>query len=136
MAKYIKHYYVDYGNLVEYFTDKNMGPNGKTHPRLDGLDVKFWFADDNGIDYCLSVVPDSTLIAESSGLSDMTYNAWSSEISGHYTTARASVSANSEMCTKLKKTSAQVLALPFDNSNVDSMLASFAQLNPPMEIPE
>ena len=124
MAKYIKHYYVDYGNLVEYFTDKNMGPNGKTHPRLDGLDVKFWFADDNGIDYCLSVVPDST------------YNAWSSEISGHYTTARASVSANSEMCTKLKKTSAQVLALPFDNSNVDSMLASFAQLNPPMEIPE
>ena len=35
MAKYIKHYYVDYENLVEYFTDKNMGPNVKTHPILD-----------------------------------------------------------------------------------------------------
>jgi len=136
MAKYIKHCYVDYGNLEEYFTDKNMGPNGKTHPRLAGLDVKFWFADTNGIDYCLSVVPDSTMITESSGLSNMTYNTWSSEISGHYTTARASVSADSEMCTKLKMTSAQVLALPFDNSDVDSMLASFAQLNPPMEITE
>jgi hypothetical protein len=33
-------------------------------------------------------------------------------------------------------TSAQVLALPFDNTDVDSMLASFAQLNPPVEIPE
>jgi hypothetical protein len=40
------------------------------------------------------------------------------------------------MCTKLKMTSAQVLALPFDNTDVDSMLASFAQLNPPIEIPE
>ncbi len=136
MAKYIKHCYVDYGNLEEYFTDKNMGPNGKTHPRLDGLDVKFWFADSNGIDYCLSVVPDSTMITESSGLSNMTYNTWSSEISDHYTTARASVSANSEICTKLNMTSEQVLALPFDNTDVDSMLASFAQLNPPMEIPE
>ena len=76
------------------------------------------------------------MITESSGLSNMTYNTWSSEISGHYTTARESVSANSEMCTKLNMTSAQVLALPFNNSDVDSMLASFAQLNPPMEIPE
>jgi hypothetical protein len=76
------------------------------------------------------------MIAESLGLSDMTYNDWSLEISGHYTTARASASANSEMCTKLKMTSAQVLALPFDNTDVDSMLASFAQLNPPIEIPE
>ena len=76
------------------------------------------------------------MITESSGLSDMTYNDWSSEISGHFTTARSSVSANSEMCTKLKMTSAQVLALPFDNSDVDSMLASFAQLDPPISIPE
>lgn len=136
MAKYIKHYYVDYENLVEYFTDKNMGPNGKTHPRLDGLDVKFWFVDTNGIDYCLSVVPDSTMITESLGLSDMTYNDWSSEISGHYTTTRASVAADSERCTKLNMTSAQVLALPFNNTDVDSMLASFAQLNLPTEIPE
>ena len=47
MAKYIKHYYVDGDNLVEFFVDKNMGPNGKTHPRIDGLDVKFWFVDSN-----------------------------------------------------------------------------------------
>jgi hypothetical protein len=76
------------------------------------------------------------MIIESLGLSDMTYNDWSLEISGHFTTARANVSANSEMCTKLKMTSEQVLALPFNNTDVDSMLASFAQLNSPMEIPE
>jgi hypothetical protein len=133
MAKYIKHYYVDGENLVEFFTDKNMGPNGKTHPRIDGLDVKFWFVDSNGIDYCMSVVPDETVLVPSTGLGEGTYEQWSNEIAGQFEAQRASVASNSDMLTRLSKTEAEVLAMSFDNSSVDSMLVSFAQLAPSIE---
>jgi hypothetical protein len=134
MAKYIKHYYVDGENLTEFFVDKNMGPNGKTHPRVDGLDVKFWFVDGNGIDYCMSVVPDETEITPVNGLGEGTYSQWSNEIQGHFEAQRASVASNSELLTKLGKTEAEVLAMSFDNSTVESMLASFAQLAPAPEV--
>jgi hypothetical protein len=134
MAKYIKHYYVDGENLVEFFTDKNMGPNGKTHPRIDGLDVKFWFVDSNGIDYCMSVVPDETVITPENGLGEGAYNVWASEIQAQYEAQRASVASNSDMLTRLGKTEAEVLAMAFDNSSIESMLASFAQLAPAPEI--
>jgi hypothetical protein len=134
MAKYIKHYYVDGENLVEFFTDKNMGPNGKTHPRIDGLDVKFWFVDGNGIDYCMSVVPDETVITPENGLGEGAYNVWASEIQGQYEAQRASVASNSDMLTRLGKTEAEVLAMAFDNSSVESMLASFSQLAPAPEM--
>ena len=133
MAKYIKHYYVDGENLVEFFTDKNMGPNGKTHPRIDGLDVKFWFVDGNGIDYCMSVVPDETVITPENGLGEGAYNVWASEIQGQYEAQRASVASNSDMLTRLGKTEAEVLAMAFDNSSIESMLASFSQLAPSPE---
>lgn len=134
MAKYIKHYYVDGENLVEFFTDKNMGPNGKTHPRIDGLDVKFWFVDGNGIDYCMSVVPDETVITPENGLGEGAYNVWASEIQGQYEAQRASVANNSDMLTRLGKTEAEVSAMAFDNSSVESMLASFSQLAPAPEM--
>jgi hypothetical protein len=133
MAKYIKHYYVDGDNLVEFFVDKNMGPNGKTHPRIDGLDVKFWFVDGNGIDYCMSVVPDETEIVAQNGLGEGAYNVWASEIQAQYEAQRASVANNSDMLTRLGKTEAEVSAMAFDNSSVESMLASFAQLAPSPE---
>jgi hypothetical protein len=134
MAKYIKHYYVDGENLVEFFTDKNMGPNGKTHPRIDGLDVKFWFVDGNGIDYCMSVVPDETVITPVNGLGEGAYNVWASEIQAQYEAQRASVANNSDMLTRLGKTEAEVSAMAFDNSSVESMLASFSQLAPAPEM--
>lgn len=133
MAKYIKHYYVDGDNLVEFFVDKNMGPNGKTHPRIDGLDVKFWFVDNNGIDYCMSVVPDETVITPVNGLGEGAYSVWASEIAGQFEAQRASVASNSDMLTRMSKTEAEVLAMSFDNSSVESMLASFAQLAPAPE---
>ena len=133
MAKYIKHYYVDGENLVEFFIDKNMGPNGKTHPRIDGLDVKFWFVDNNGIDYCMSVVPDETVITPVSGLGEGTYEQWASEISAQFELQKSSVANNSDLLTRLGKTGAEVLAMSFDNSSVESMLASFAQLAPAPE---
>jgi len=134
MAKYIKHYYVDGENLTEFFVDKNMGPNGKTHPRIDGLDVKFWFVDGNGIDYCMSVVPDETEITPVNGLGEGTYSQWSNEIQGQFEAQRASVASNSDLLTRLGKTEAEVLAMAFDNSTVESMLASFAQLAPAPEV--
>lgn len=135
MAKYIKHYYVDGENLTEFFTDKNMGPNGKTHPRIDGLDVKFWFVDNNGIDYCMSVVPDETVIVAQNGLGEGTYELWSNEIQGQYEAQRASVASSSDLLTRLGKTEAEVLAMAFDNSTIESMLASFQQLAPAPETP-
>jgi hypothetical protein len=110
-----------------------MGPNGKTHPRIDGLDVKFWFVDSNGIDYCMSVVPDETVITPVNGLGEGTYSQWANEIQGQYEAQRASVASNSDMLTRLSKTEAEVLAMAFDNSSVESMLASFAQLAPASE---
>jgi hypothetical protein len=133
MAKYIKHYYVDGENLVEFFTDKNMGFNGKTHPRIDGLDVKFWFVDNNGIDYCMSIVPDETEIVAQSGLGEGTYEQWSNEIRGQYEAQRATVASNSELLTRLGKSEAEVLAMSFDATSIESMLASFAQLSPAPE---
>lgn len=44
--QYLKHYYE---------TD---GTGGKSHPPIEGLDVKYWCSDDEGVDYCLSVCPD------------------------------------------------------------------------------
>jgi hypothetical protein len=110
-----------------------MGPNGKTHPRIDGLDVKFWFVDSNGIDYCMSVVPDETVITPENGLGEGAYNVWASEIQGQYEAQRASVASNSDMLTRLGKTEAEVLAMAFDNSSIESMLASFSQLAPAPE---
>jgi len=134
MAKYIKHYYVDGDNLTEFFVDKNMGPNGKTHPRIDGLDVKFWFVDNNGIDYCMSVVPDETVITPVNGLGQGTYSEWASEIQAKFEAQRASVASSSDMLTGLGKTEAEVLAMSFDNSTVESMVDSFSQLVPAPEV--
>jgi hypothetical protein len=134
MAKYIKHYYVDGDNLTEFFVDKNMGPNGKTHPRIDGLDVKFWFVDNNGIDYCMSVVPDETVITPVNGLGQGTYSEWASEVQAQFQAQRAIVANSSDMLTKLGKTEAEVLAMSFDNSTIDSMVDSFSQLVPAPEV--
>lgn len=134
MAKYIKHYYVDGDNLTEFFVDKNMGPNGKTHPRIDGLDVKFWFVDNNGIDYCMSVVPDETVITPVNGLGQGTYSEWAGEVQAQFQAQRAIVANSSDMLTKLGKTEAEVLAMSFDNSTIDSMVDSFSQLVPAPEV--
>lgn len=135
MAKYLKHYYVDGGNLTEYFTDKNMGPNGKTHPRIDGLDVKLWFVDDNGIDYCLSVIPDETTVTEVPGLDVMTIAEWAADAKTHFDKQKAEILADPAKLTLLGKTSNQVKAMTFDGTSVETILASFAQFAPPVTVP-
>ena len=69
--KYAKHYWVDYGNNA-WLTTTNDASNGKTHPfavpnnplSAVDVDVKIWLTDSDGIDVCLSEVPDSVTITE------------------------------------------------------------------------
>ena len=65
--KYAKHYWVDYV-INSWLTTTNDTSNGKTHPynifSHDDLDVKVWLTDSDGIDVCLSEVPDSVTITE------------------------------------------------------------------------
>ena len=135
MAKYLKHYYVDGENLTEYFTDTNMGPNGKTHPRIDGLDVKLWFNDDNGIDYCVSVIPDETTVTEVSGLDVMTLTEWAADAKAQFDKQKAIILADPTRLTLLGKTANQVKAMTFDGTSVDTILASFEQFTPPLVMP-
>lgn len=60
--KYIKHYYVDDGS--NYFCCEAPDPTYKRHPwkEYEGLDVKIWLSDVDGIDVCLSELPDTTSV--------------------------------------------------------------------------
>lgn len=61
--KYLKHYWicVHSGN---YMCGNN--PVEKRHPEAEfpGLDVRIWMHDEDGIDVCLSRVPDTTTITD------------------------------------------------------------------------
>ena len=69
--KYAKHYWVDYVTNA-WLTTTNDAHNGKTHPfavpnnplSAANVDVKIWVTDSDGIDVCLSEVPDSVTITE------------------------------------------------------------------------
>jgi len=78
MAQYLKHYWVDEsGNFI---TDENRP--GKTHPTIEGLDVKYWTTDANGVDYCLSQVEDSVSVTPvTPGLEILTKRKWDAEVS-------------------------------------------------------
>lgn len=61
--KYLKHYYVDDEN--NSFCCELSEPKYKRHPwkEYDGLNVKVWLTDSEGVDVCLSEVPNSTTVA-------------------------------------------------------------------------
>jgi hypothetical protein len=129
MLKYIKHYYVDGENLTQYLTDTNVSSNGKTHPRLDGLDVKLWFIDENGIDFCLSVVPDTTEITDTLGLTTLTFEQWAAIAESHFNARRIEASTNAEFLEYSQKTQAEVLNTTFDNLSMESVIESMAKFN-------
>lgn len=60
--QYIKHYYVDDNSNV--FCCETPEPGYKRHPwkEYPGLDVKIWLTDVDGIDVCLSELPDTTSV--------------------------------------------------------------------------
>jgi hypothetical protein len=61
--KYLKHYWICIAD-GKYCCQEN--PVEKRHPEAEfpGLDVKIWMHDEDGIDVCLSTVPDSTPVAD------------------------------------------------------------------------
>lgn len=70
----LKHYWVRDG---KYLTE--IGENGplQEHPKIQGLDTKFWLTDERGVDYCLSTVPDHVLITEvTPGLEILSRQEW------------------------------------------------------------
>tara|TARA_R100000734_G_scaffold15092_1_gene11266 strand:- start:121 stop:507 length:387 start_codon:yes stop_codon:yes gene_type:complete len=60
MAKYLKHYWKKSGNWLTTSNEVE-----QHHPETDypGLGVKIWMHDSDGVDVCLSEVPDSTGIS-------------------------------------------------------------------------
>lgn len=61
--QYVKHYYVD--NNSNVFCCETPEPAYKRHPwkEYEGLDVKVWLTDAEGIDVCLSELPDTTEVS-------------------------------------------------------------------------
>ena len=61
--KYLKHYWI-HAHSGTYCCEDN--PVEKRHPEKEfpGLDVRIWMHDEDGIDVCLSRVPDSTAITD------------------------------------------------------------------------
>lgn len=60
--QYLKHYWVNL-NTGNYAVTEN--PVEKRHPESEfpGLEVKIWMHDPDGIDVCLSTVPDTTEVS-------------------------------------------------------------------------
>jgi len=60
MTKYLKHYWKKNGNWLTTANEVE-----QHHPEADypGLDVNIWMHDSDGVDVCLSKVPDSTGIS-------------------------------------------------------------------------
>jgi len=60
MTKYLKHYWKKNGNWLTTSNEVE-----QHHPKSDyaGLEVKIWMHDSDGVDVCLSEVPDSTSIS-------------------------------------------------------------------------
>lgn len=61
--QYVKHYYVDDESNV--FCCEVETPKYKRHPwkEYEGLDVKIWLSDSEGVDVCLAELPDTTTVS-------------------------------------------------------------------------
>jgi hypothetical protein len=61
--QYLKHYWI-HAHSGTYCCEDN--PVEKRHPEAEfpGLDVRIWMQDENGVDVCLSAVPDGVSIVD------------------------------------------------------------------------
>jgi hypothetical protein len=69
--KYLKHYWI---SVIDGGYCCHENPVEKRHPEAEfpGLDVKIWMHDEDGIDVCLSQVPDNTPVADIFDIHDET----------------------------------------------------------------
>ena len=131
MVKYLRHYWVD-ALTNEFLLDTNISANGKTHPPVADLDVKFWFQDQQGIEYCYSLVPAATSVTIQPGIQEVTFNDLVTEVANQFEILKNSVANNPTRLNELGKTQEEVLAFTLDTVSVDSMLSSFEQFNKPL----
>ncbi len=87
MTTYLKHFYVD-PITGEAFTDNRQAPNGKTHPAIPSLDVKYWLKTNDGVDFCLSVTDASFDSSVIKGVTVLTETQWFDELKVEFDRAK------------------------------------------------
>lgn len=126
MAKYIKHYYVESENPAVALVYSNESRTGKTHPPLKGLDVKVWCGEPNDVDYCLSVIPDTTSVPPIPGIQELTLEQWKTEAENFYNALKTHQLSLTQDQTVID----HINAATFDGTDVDSIVASFGLMLP------
>ena len=121
MAKYLKHYYVESENHSEFLLNTNNFSTGKTHPPIEGLDVKIWCGEPLTVDYCLSVCPDTTSVTSISGIEVLTFEQWANEAESWFNLLKPHLF---ELFTEQTRKD-QINAISLDKSSVDSIVSSF-----------
>jgi hypothetical protein len=88
MTTYLKHFYVD-PITGAAFEENRQAPNGKTHPAIPELDVQFWFTNENGVDYCLSVTESAFDSSVIQGVTVMSQADWFSAVEAEFVKSKA-----------------------------------------------
>jgi hypothetical protein len=88
MTTYLKHFYVD-PITGEAFTDNRQTPNGKSHPAIPNLDVKYWLKTNDGVDFCLSVTNASFDSSAIKGVTVLTEAQWFDIVKGLFDKVKA-----------------------------------------------
>jgi hypothetical protein len=79
--RYLRHYYVDGSDKKTFLVNTNIGKDGKTHPNIRNLQVKYWTVDTAGIDYCLSIVDDDdAIIPTTNGIEVLSFENWANRV--------------------------------------------------------
>jgi hypothetical protein len=79
--RYLRHYYVDGSDKNIFLVNTNTGKDGKTHPNIRNLQVKYWTVDTAGIDYCLSIVDDDdAIIPVTNGIEVLSFENWANRV--------------------------------------------------------
>jgi hypothetical protein len=118
--KYLKHFYVD-PITGEAFENGGSGSNGKTHPAIPGLDVRFWFVDSNGVDYCLSTVDDETSIAGFNGVTELTEIAFFDDVEAQF--VKSKEKRNLDLYEKVKGIKAKIVDIWWHHSEISAAVS-------------
>jgi hypothetical protein len=115
--RYLRHYYVDGIDRKTFLIDTNIGRDGKTHPNIRNLDVKFWITDNQGIDCCLSVVDDDdAIIPNDNGIEIISFEDWAGRVENIFNKL-------------IEHHDLQNQNFIFDKTSLESIEQSFAALN-------
>jgi hypothetical protein len=116
-TRYLKHYYVESENTSEFILNTNQSRTGKTHPPIRSLDVQFWDTDNQGIDYCLSIVnDDDAIIPPSYGVEVLSFSDWANKVETYFNKVITENSLDSNQ-------------FAIDKTSLETIKQSFAAVN-------